>query len=202
MPSWPSVSSQTPALAAQYNALSAAIASWLGPVSAAGNLLTDLPSAGLRTTNASWQEFQVAAVAGANQAADTFQIQYNTRTNPAGSDSWSSVLSVAAQTGALNVAVGVTFGSGALFLGAANFNSTASFQGLASFGAASFAGSATFNGPCYSNANSPEYFTTANASWQEFQLSTYKGAAAETTCCSCSTTPARARAGPIAGPTC
>jgi hypothetical protein len=152
---WPSVTAGQSVLASQFNALSSAIQSWQGFVSAAGFGATDLLSIGFHTGNATWQEWQLKASAGASQTADLLLLQSNARNSSGGTDSWGSVLtlSTGAASPALDVLASVAFSgpvglNGGVTLGsAANLNGQ-TINGSASFaGALNFSGSATFTTP-------------------------------------------------------
>jgi hypothetical protein len=107
---WPNpVYPGQPILASQFNSLLAALSVWGGNVSAQGFGLADASSVAYRTANASWQEWQWAAMAGPAAAQDTLCLQVNTRSSAAGADSWSTVLSVSAQTGALTISAPFSF---------------------------------------------------------------------------------------------
>jgi hypothetical protein len=63
------------------------------------------------TANASWQEFRYLAVPGGSASADTFVVQFNTRSTSGGSDAWVNGLQIAAQTGAITFSTATSFTS-------------------------------------------------------------------------------------------
>jgi hypothetical protein len=82
------------------------------------------------TPNASWSEFRETGIQGAAAANDAFALQYNTRSAQVGSDTWTDVFRVAAQTGALTVAVATTFSVAPTFTDAAGTRTNMGVPGL------------------------------------------------------------------------
>ena len=119
---WPSpVTAGQAVLASQFDSIVTALSTWGGAASAAGYPLNDLPSIGLHSTNASWQEFQLVVSAGGSQSADVLNLQYNARTSSGGSDSWSSFASIAVSSGAITLPGALTFSSQYVYLGTNQF---------------------------------------------------------------------------------
>ncbi len=107
---WPSnVTGGQGALASDFNGLIAALQVWGGDVSAAGFSANDLLVLGMHTGNASWQEFRLHAVAGANVSSDVYALEVNARAGAGSADAWSNVFSVTALTGAVAFTPPVTF---------------------------------------------------------------------------------------------
>ena len=126
------------------------------------------------TSNVTWQEFQIIAVHGGTAANDQFAIQYNSRSSSGGSDVWGSVLTVAAQTGALalNTATAlngaVTLNAG-LNLNGQTISGNATFSGALSIDATLFlAAIGTATSSANDNSNSlvfdASYWTGSAAS--------------------------------------
>ena len=184
---WPTVTSGQSMLASQYNALSAAIASWAGNVSANGYSLSYSGggASNYATANASWNEFRLIAMAGSSQANDLWAFQYNQRASVGGSDSWTSVFTISVG-GVLSFTGQITASAGLVVNNSfqANGGSLLSGNTILSGGNVSFSGTGVtfqpgvpvnFNGPTYSGTGGQEYYTTSNASWQEFRMGTSVG---------------------------
>ena len=98
------------------------------------------------TSNVTWQEFQLITVKGSSAANDQLAIQYNTRSSSGGSDSWGSVFTIAAQTGALALNTATALN------GAVTLNAGMNLNGQTLSGNATLSGSLTFNGAVAHNA--------------------------------------------------
>ena len=98
------------------------------------------------TSNVTWQEFQLITVKGSSAANDQLAIQYNARSSSGGSDSWGSVFTVAAQTGALALNTATALN------GAVTLNAGMNLNGQAVSGNATLSGSLTFSGAVTHNA--------------------------------------------------
>ena len=92
------------------------------------------------TPNVTWQEFQIIAVHGGTAANDQFAIQYNSRTTLGGADSWGSVFTIAAQTGALALNTATALNA------AVTLNAGLNLNGQTISGNATFSGGLTFTG--------------------------------------------------------
>ena len=138
---WPSnVTGGQGALASDFNGLIAALQVWGGDVSSSNYSLLDTAGVGLRTANASWQEFRLQAVAGGTQSADLLALQWNARSSAGGSDSWGNVFS-------LSPAGALTISSAAAWNGAVTLGAGLNLNGQVISGVAAFSGALAFNGP-------------------------------------------------------
>jgi hypothetical protein len=122
------------------------------------------------TSNVTWQEFGLITVKGAAAANDQLVVQYNSRSTLGGSDSWSSVFTIAAQTGALALNTATALN------GAVTLNAGLNLNGQTITGNATISGSLTFNsGNPWLIAPASLDLRTGNATWAEWVLQPTQG---------------------------
>lgn len=177
---WPNpvVSGVSRILASQYDDLLSAVQAWPAGVSAGGYGLADAGAVSFRTTNASWQEWQLRPVAGSTPAGDAIVFQFNARASAGAADAWANVWNVNVSDGS------ITFANAVSFLGSVSGLPVASSSSAGLLAAADFAkfSAAAAAGQSWTvdvQANAQNWYSkSANVTWQEFALAAIAGASA------------------------